>query len=226
MKCPDVWIIIINWNGGDETIACLTSLQALDYPAHILVIDNGSHDHSPASIRRLFPDVVLLEIGANIGFSRGVNIGITYACDHNADYVLLLNNDVRVAPDMLSCLVAQAEQTLSNGFFSPLIYQHHNPERFWVVGGHWHIYSITHEGWDVADTGQYTAPTPFAILFGTALLIRRAVIEQVGLLDERFFAYYEDADFVLRARRTGYGALVVPQARIWHTGSHSPRDSS
>jgi hypothetical protein len=226
MTRAKVWIIIINWNGGDETLACLASLQALDYPAHILIIDNGSHDHSPVQIARQFPEIEVLELGENTGYSRGVNIGIRRALAHDADYVLLLNNDIRVAPDMLSQLLAQAERQPACGFCSPLIYQLDQPERFWVVGGHWHIYNLVHEGWDVADTGQYREPQPFAILFGTALLIRRQVVEQVGLFDERFFAYYEDADLLLRARQAGYSALMVPAARVWHTGSYSTRNAS
>jgi hypothetical protein len=226
MARANVWIIIVNWNGGEETLACLTSLQALDYPAHVVVIDNGSRDQSPAQIADQFSEVTVLELGENAGYSRGVNIGIRHALARGADYLLLLNNDIRVAPDMLSQLVAQAEQQPAYGFFSPLIYQRENPDRFWVVGGHWQIYNIMHEGWDVADTGQYREPTPFAILFGTALMIRRQVVERVGILDERFFAYYEDADFVLRARDVGYSAMVVPAARVWHTGSYSTRNAS
>lgn len=226
MRHANVWIVIINWNGGDETLACLASLQALDYPAHTLVIDNGSRDGSPAQIACHFPAVELLELGQNVGFSRGVNLGIARALANAADYVLLLNNDLRVAPSLLSRLLAQADAAADCGCFSPLIYQRANPARFWVVGGHWHIYRIVHEGWDTADTGQYIAPTPFAILFGTALLIRREVFERVGSFDERFFAYYEDADLLLRARRAGYRALVVPDAHVWHTGSYSTRTTS
>jgi GT2 family glycosyltransferase len=226
MKQPDTWIIILNWNGGDETLACLTSLQTLDHPAHTLVIDNGSRDGSPARIAHNFPEVELLEMGTNVGYSRGVNIGIRHALAHNADYVLLLNNDVRVAPAMLSHLLSYAEHNPAYGLFSPLIYQRDCPEQLWVVGGHWHIYTITHEGWNVPDTGQYPIPKTFAILFGTALLIRRSVIEHIGYFDERFFAYYEDADFALRARRAGYLAMVIPEAQVYHTGSYSTRKAS
>jgi GT2 family glycosyltransferase len=124
---------------------------------------------------------------------------------------------------MLERMVEYAEAHPKCGLLSPLIYQAEHPERFWVVGGIWKLYAVAMEGWDTPDTGQYVAPTPFDIVFGTALLMKRSVLERIGLFDERFFVYYEDVDFGLRARRAGYDAAVIPEARIWHSGSSSTR---
>ncbi|MFL5804306.1 MAG: glycosyltransferase family 2 protein [Roseiflexaceae bacterium] len=223
MSAPSVWIVILNWNGADETLACLTTLRASTYHAQVLVVDNGSQDGSIERIAADFPAVAVLPLGTNQGFSRGVNRGIELALARGADYVLLLNNDSRPAADMLAQLVDFAETRPACGLVSPLIYQIDRPERFWVVGGWWKIYGIMHEGWDTLDSGQYNGPTRFDIVFGTALLIRRTVLERIGCFDERFFVYYEDVDFNLRARRAGFSAFVVPAARLWHAGAYSTR---
>lgn len=220
---PQVWVIILNWNGGGETVACIEALRESSHPARVLVVDNGSRDGSPAQIAARCPEAELLELGANTGFSAGVNRGIVRALAGGADYVLLLNNDARAAPDMLERLVGYAEANPGCGMVSPLIYQLERPERLWVAGGLWRVFEIVHAGWDAPDSGQYAAPTDFDMVFGTALLIRRALIERVGLFDERFFVYYEDADLSLRARRAGYRLVVVPSARLWHAGAFSTR---
>ncbi len=146
MSTPSVWIIILNWNGGEETLACLASLRAATYPAHVLVVDNGSQDDSLAQIAAGFPEVAVLPLGSNHGFSAGVNRGIELALARGAEYVLLLNNDSRPAEDMLARLVDFAEAQPACGLVSPSIYQVDRPERFWVVGGRWKIYGIMHEG--------------------------------------------------------------------------------
>ncbi len=216
-----VWIIILNWNGGDETLECLETLRSSTYPAHVLVIDNGSQDGSASRIADHFTEVEVLKLPVNLGYSKGVNIGIQCALQGQADYVFLLNNDVRIAPDTLATLVDYAETHPTCGLLSPLIYQRERPERFWVVGGWWHLYSLVIEGWDAPDTGQYREPTTFDVVFGTALLIRRSLLDDIDAFDERFFAYCEDVDLGLRARRAGYRSVVVPAARLWHSGSHS-----
>lgn len=220
---PAVWTIILNWNGGDETLACLRSLEAASYQTPVLIVDNGSYDGSPEMITAEFPRVELLKLGVNKGFSGGVNHGIKHALSQGAAYVLLLNNDTVVAPDMLALLVAYAEAHPSCGLVSPLIFQRDHPERLWVVGGKWCVYSVEHEGWNTPNTGQYTVPIQFDLIFGTALLVKRSVFDTIGLFDERFFVYYEDVDFGLRARRAGFTAVVVPAARLWHGGSVSTR---
>src|SRR5579863_8615618 len=107
---PKVSVIVLNWNGGNDTVGCLSSLQRLNYEnCSVIVIDNGSTDDSPALIREAFPDVELLETGQNLGFAGGCNVGIRRALAQRADFIWLLNNDTTVHPDALNAMVEKAE---------------------------------------------------------------------------------------------------------------------
>jgi GT2 family glycosyltransferase len=225
-----VAIIVLNWRGLDDTLACLASLQAIDYPAvKIIVVENGSGDDSAEVIRAAFPEVTLLEQNINYGYAGGNNIGMQYAKTLGVDYVLLLNNDVEVKPDFLSQMMPVAEQHRFVGIIGPTIYYFAHPEKIWSAGGSvdW-IRGITRMmGLNEQEVGQFgVKPRPVEWITGCALLIKMAVIEQIGGLDERFFAYYEEAEFCLRARRAGWGVIHVPTAKIWHKISPQARDAS
>lgn len=227
---PKVMILILNWNGLDDTLACLASLADLDYPdCQIAVVDNGSNDGSPTGIREHFPEVTVIENRENLGFVGGNNVGLRHALERGAAYALLLNNDTEVAPDFLRRLVDAAEADASIGIVGPTIYYYDQPDLIWSAGG-----AIDRRrgetrmiGLNKRDTGQFgPGPRPVDFVTGCALLAKRAVIEQVGLLDERFFAYYEEAEWCVRVRQAGFKIIHVPQAKIWHKIPLDARDSS
>jgi hypothetical protein len=220
MNPPSVVVIVLNWNGLTDTLACLGSLAQCDYPAlTIVVVDNGSTDDSALVIRAAYPKVKVLETGHNRGYVGGNNVGLAYARQLQADYALLLNNDTEVAPDFLSQLVDAAQADPHIGLVGPVIYYHSQPTRFWSVGGgiDWRRGHTWMMGEGQVDNGQFGG-LPFAVDFvtGCALLIRMAVIERIGLLEERFFAYYEDTEWSVRAAQAGYKLLTVPAAKVWH----------
>ena len=227
---PKVGIVILNWNGLEDTSACLASLAAVDYPeVEVVVVDNGSTDGSPDHIRERFPEVMVLETGRNLGYAGGNNVGVRYALDRSADYVLLLNNDTEVAPDSLRRLVEAVEADPRAGVAGPTIYYHDRPELIWSAGGaiDWRRGSTRMVGLDEPDRGQFgVTPREVDFVTGCAMLIRREVLERVGLLDERFFLYYEEVEWCVRARRAGYRILHVPAARIWHKIPSDGRESS
>jgi len=120
---PSVAIIVLNWNGRDDTIACMYSLQKLTYKRYqLIVVDNGSSDDSVSAIRAEFPSVHVIETGANLGFAEGNNVGIRHALDQGANYVLLLNNDTEVDEHLVDALVDAAESNADGGIFGPKIY--------------------------------------------------------------------------------------------------------
>ncbi|MEJ2557919.1 MAG: glycosyltransferase family 2 protein [Anaerolineae bacterium] len=205
MNFPRAAVIVLNWNGGRDTLDCLASLRRLDYPCcEVVVVDNGSTDGSTQAIRESFPEVWVIETGANLGFTGGNNVGIRHALDREADYVLLLNHDTEVASDSLTQLVRAAEAAI-------------DPQR-----GQAQMVGI-----DEPDSGRYgSTPREVDFVSGCALLVRSSVLEQVGLLDERFFAYYEEVEWCIRARRAGYHILSVPEAKVWHKISPGRRAAS
>ncbi len=217
---PRVAIIVLTYNGLADTLACLASLEELDYPYEryrVVVVDNASHDGTPAAVRAAFPDVVVIENGANLGFAAGNNVGLRYALAQGYDYALLLNNDTEAAPDMLTELVTAAEADPCAGAVGPIIYYHAAPTRVWSAGGwiDWERGISRMEG-EVEDRGQFTATREVDFVTGCAMLLRRAALERVGLLDERFFMYFEETEWCVRARRAGFRMLFAPRAKLWH----------
>lgn len=225
-----VVIIVLNWNGLADTLACLASLARLGYPTHeVVVVDNGSTDDSVATIRATYPRVTLIETGENLGYVGGNNVGLEYARAMGADYALLLNNDTEVAPDFLRLLVEAAEADPAIGIVGPTIYYFDRPNVIWSAGGDidWRRGRTRMIGLDEVDQGQFGHTVrPVDFVTGCALLIKVAVVEQVGMLDPRFFAYYEEAEWCVRASRAGFKILHVPQAKIWHKISPDAREAS
>ena len=215
---PQVTVIILNWQRPAETLACLQSLQALDYPSFdVLVVDNGSTIGNPSAIRAEFPGINLIENGRHLGLGGGNNVGITYALAHGADYVLLLNDDTEVAPDLLSRLVEIADVDSQIGMLGPTIYYFGLDQVIWSAGG-----SISSDGEprhldaDQRDPGATYTLRDVDYATGCALLVKKDVIEQAGALDERFVAYFEETEWCARARRAGFRVVHVPQAHVWH----------
>ncbi|MGQ9894088.1 MAG: glycosyltransferase family 2 protein, partial [Roseiflexus sp.] len=126
---PRVLIIILCYNGIADTLACLKSLQCVEYPSFdILVLDNASSDGTPETVRAQFPHVTVIENGANLGFAAGNNIGLQYALRHGYDYALLLNNDTEVAPDFLTRLIDVAVSDPTIGAVGPTITYYERPD--------------------------------------------------------------------------------------------------
>jgi GT2 family glycosyltransferase len=216
---PLVAIVLLNWNGKTVTLDCLASLRAIRYERmRIVLVDNGSTDGSVEAIRRDYPEVELLEMGTNLGFARGANVGMRYALDHGAEMLLLLNNDTVVDPDFLRYMVEALTTHPAIGLVAPKIYYFEEPNRIWFAGGELSMWTGTlrHIGIRQYDHGQYDLPREIPHACGCCLLARRSLAEQVGLLDESYYLYTEDADWVMRARRGGYGVSYEPRAKIWH----------
>lgn len=215
---PQVTIIVLNWNGLADTLECLESLARLDYLTYeVVVVDNGSTDGSVEAIRTHFPQVTLIENGENLGYAGGNNVGIEYALEAGTDYVLLLNSDTVVDSQMLDHLVHVGESDSDVGIVGPKIYYYHAPEVIWSAGGRIGALGKPCQlGLDEIDTGQHDSVREVDYVTGCALLAKASLIQQIGDLDSRFFAYYEDAEWCARARRHHYKVIYVPQARVWH----------
>ena len=224
MRAPLVYIIVLNWNGRDDTMACLNSLQRIDYENYaVVLVDNASHDGTVEAVKKCFPSVKIIINKRNLRFAGGNNVGIEYALKQNADYVLLLNNDTEVKPDFLSELVRFAEADKIIGMVAPKIYYYDIPKMIWFAGGKIEFWKgwVSHVGIREIDNGQRDEAKDMDYLTGCCLLIRRELIEKVGKLDEKYFIYGEDADWCVRTSRAGFRLVYVPSSVIWHKVSSS-----
>ena len=224
MPAPLTYVIVVNWNGRDDTLECLASLGRVEYPLmRVLVVDNGSTDGSQDAIRREYPGVMLLETGSNLRFAGGNNAGIRYALANGAEQVALLNNDTTVDPGFLGSMTARMQSTPGAGVVAPKILYSAEPDRLWYAGGEISFWTGTmrHRGIRERDDGRYDEPCETGYATGCCFLTSRNTLERVGLLDESYFMYAEDADWCMRARRAGLRVLYDPQARVWHKVSVS-----
>lgn len=225
-----VAIIILNWNGRDDTLACLKSLSRLDYPNfQIIVVDNHSSDDSVVAVKSAYPNLTLLETGENLGYVGGNNVGLEFAQQQNFDFALLLNNDTEVDPQFLQMLVNSAEADPTVGIVGPTIYYFDAPQTIWSAGGaiDWRQGVTRMVGLNETDHGQFgQVAQPVDFVTGCALLIKMPVVAQIGALDHRFFAYYEETEWCVRAARHGYKVMHVPTAKIWHKISIQAREAS
>jgi len=219
---PLVNVIVVHWGSPENTIACLDSLSAISYPNwRAIVVDNGPDPHTLAARLNGMPFVDLIVSPTNVGFSAGANAGIERALDGGADYVLLLNNDTLVAPDFLEPLVELCESRTNVGIVGPKVY-YYGTYRLYSGGGwprRWLPLLVRqlHTAGLEESTGEVVVtPQRVGYIWGQAMLIRRAVLEKVGLLDTHFFMYYEDCDLCRRATEAGYELYFVPKSRIWH----------
>src|SRR5688572_19863302 len=133
-----VVVVVLNWNGGDDTLECLASLRHLRYTnVHTIVVDNGSSDESVANIGTAFPEIPLIQTGVNLGYAGGNNVGIRAALATGAEYVLLLNNDTVVDPDCVDAFVEAARAHPEGALFGAKIYYHQEPDCIWYAGARW-----------------------------------------------------------------------------------------
>jgi GT2 family glycosyltransferase len=218
---PSVAIIVLTWNQRDLTMDCVNSLVTMDYPAErlqIIVVDNGSQDNTVVDIRNCFPQVVVLENGENLGFAEGNNAGLRFALQGQAQYVMLLNNDTIVETAMLSKLIAYAAQHSDVGIVTPIIYYHAEPQRIWCAGAaiDWRSGRTSRLRAEETDCHGSQEPEKVDFASGCAMCLKRQVIENVGMLDPRFFIYYEESDWCVRATRAGWHIIFLPSVSVWH----------
>ncbi|MDF1497840.1 MAG: glycosyltransferase family 2 protein [Patescibacteria group bacterium] len=225
----EVYIIVLNWNGKKDTLECLESLKNIDYKNYkIIVVDNNSQDGSVSEIKKKYFKTIVIENENNLGFAGGNNIGIKYATENKADYILLLNNDTTVEKIFLNELVKVGDSDKNIGLVGSKIYFYDEPNRIWFAGGkvNWLKNGGTHIGLDIIDNGQFDKKKEVDYLTGCCLLIKRELIEKIGALSEDYFLYYEDTDYSLRAQNAGYKCVYVPDSIIYHKISRSTKPGS
>jgi len=224
---PKIWIVVLSWNQYDLTAACVRSLMHLDYPKYqIVVVDNNSQDQTVEKLCLEFGSrLELIANAQNLGFAGGNNVGVRYALHRNADYVMILNNDTIVDAGFLGPLVSLLQAEARAAVVTPKIYFMHDSDRLWAAGGRVYRWLglARGRGRNQLDRGQYDRREQVDYAPGCCMLFRREALEKVGLLDERYFAYFEDSDWCMRARAEGFQIWYEPSSVIWHIAGASSR---
>lgn len=227
---PSVFIILVNFNGYEDTIKCIESLKNINYANYdIVVVDNGSTvQPTNQQINYLKNNVILLEMKSNLGFSGGNNIGISYAKKHGAEFVLLLNNDTTVEKNFLSILVQTALSNADAGIVGGKIRYYSEPNKIWFGGGTYNFDNgfVNHQRMNELDENSSSKIKEITFMTGCLMLIPINVIDNIGLLDESFFLYAEDAEFSCRVLKKGYKIIYCEDSIIYHKVSSSTKAGS
>jgi GT2 family glycosyltransferase len=216
---PSVAIILVNWNGYDLTKSCVKSLNHLTYTNFsVILVDNGSEDKSVERLKNEFPDLTYLQNKENLGFTGGNNIGILYALEKNFGYVLLLNNDTVAEPEFLEPMVAFLEKNPTYGAAQPKILFEGKRNTIWNAGGGY--FKWLEMTWSVGigekDNGQFDREKDTPWITGCCFLVKTSCIRQTGLLDNGYFAYYEDVDWSFRMKKNGFRLRYIPTSVVYH----------
>ncbi len=235
---PKVFIVILNWNKPGLTIDCLNSVKKLKttgYELKVVVVDNGSIDDSVEKLKRV-KGIKLIENNQNLGFAQGNNEGMKYALDNGADWVVVLNNDTLVDEDLIVEFLKASKNQQKVVILNPKIYfakgfefhkkrykKSESGKVIWSAGGKidWNNVYGSNRGVDEVDKGQYDKVTEIDFAVGTCLFCSSEALKEVGLFDERYFAYFEDTDLSMRMKKGGWKVLYAPQAVVWHKVAQS-----
>jgi hypothetical protein len=202
------------------TMECLFSLKKIGYPNYeIVLVDNASEDDSVAAVRENFPEVAIIENKRNLGVAGGRNVGIKHGLERGMDYLLLLDNDTIVHKDFITEMVKVGEENDRAGILTAKIYFYSRRDKIWSAGCHSSLVrgKYTLIGYEEVDKGQYDETKEVDQAPGCCLMIKKEVIDKIGILDEKFVQYFgEDVDWCLRAKKRGYKIMYVPKATLWH----------
>lgn len=231
---PRLAVIVINWNTRELLRECLASVYAQDLSGSIevWVVDNASQDGSAAMVRETFPQTALIENETNLGFARGNNQAIERT---RAEFILLLNSDTRVHPGAFDALLRFLQSNPRAGAAGPRVA---NPDGSLQTSAYplptlareawrmFHLDRLFPYGTYAMDRWDPARPRQVDVLLGACLLLRRAALDQVGLLNESYFMYSEEPDLAIRLNRAGWELYWVPAAEIVHFGGRSTNQAA
>lgn len=210
-----VSIIIVNWNGLHHLKKCLPSLKKINYPNYeIILVDNGSTDESIDYIKSKFSEIKVVKNKKNLGFAGGNNSGLRLVL---GEYVLLLNNDTLVKKNFLTKLVTKIEQSDDTGIVQSKILSMDDNRKLDSVGAFFtNTGFLYHHGYLQSDAQKFDKTKYLYTAKGACMLIRKKLINKIGLFDDQFFAYFEETDFCHRAWLAGYKVVYAPESIIYH----------
>ena len=226
MNNESIFVILVNYKQVKLTIDCIDSIKKSSIcDIKVIVVDNNSEDGSDEFLKQYYfsdNSVICIQSKCNNGFASGNNLGIKYALNCGADYVMLLNNDTIIAPTMIEEL---KKASLNKYVTVPKTFYFENKNLIWYAGGTYSKItgSVKHLGYNQIDNEKYTHDKFVSFGTGCCLFIPRTAIEQVGCLSEKYFMYGEDLDYSIKLNRNGFKIKYVANAHLWHkVGASSP----
>ncbi|MGE5041277.1 MAG: glycosyltransferase family 2 protein [Candidatus Levyibacteriota bacterium] len=232
-------VIILNYKGAANTIACLKSFHKIEIPEGYtlepIIVDNASHDGSVEVFKKEFPKITLIENKVNTGYAGGNNTGIAYALKHNASHIVIMNNDTIITPSLFlelynALMVHRADVACPKIYFEKGFEFHKDRYKedelgkvFWFAGAQmdWNNIIGHHRGVDEVDRGQYDEKTAIEGITGACFMAKQEVFEKIGMFNEKFFLYYEDADLSFRMKKAGFKIILASQAILYHKNAGS-----
>jgi len=222
LTCPDVLAVIVNWNGKDDVLECLGSLKKVNYPKdkfRILVIDNGSSDGSQAAVSKTFPEITLVENANNLGYVRAVNQGIKRGLDWDVEYIWICNNDIVVHENALSHLIEIGQRDTQIGVVAPVIYSYKQPQTIDNIGykiNFWtgRLTRLKYQEDIFSDPGSWMSEVDSNL--GCSNVIKVSLIRTIGAYRSIYKIYFEETDYNVRARRSGFRVVIARKAKVWH----------
>jgi len=224
---PSIAVILVNWKKYNLTSNCINSLNKSNYKNFkIILVDNEYSEKSIIELKNKYKELLVFKEKNNLGFAGGNNIGIRYALENDYDYIMLLNNDTEVKENFILPLVERMEKNLFLAAVQPLILNFSNKSIIWNAGGKLNKFL------GLTSTRLNNNKLNSSIVFddytdwisGCCILIKSEILTKVGLLDEKFFNYYEDVDWSLRMKSLGYDLGFVKESIIYHHGSSSSKN--
>jgi len=217
-----VFIIILNYNRHQDVVACIQALQKSDLPKNtqIIIIDNSPNNHSKKILSKTFPKIKLIKTPKNLGFAYGNNFGIRYALKNQASHIMIINPDVTVGKNFLKPLLKVFKTNPKAGLVAPIHQHQQNGQTFYGLGGkvNWQTTKCEH-----LNTKKLRGESSkqYQFVSFACVLIKRAVFEKTGLLNELYFMYLEDVDYCLTAGKVGFKCYVEPKVTVKHQTSSS-----
>jgi hypothetical protein len=215
---PKVYVVILNYNGYNDTKNCIISLKKIDYSnTNIIIVDNASTDSSYDKLKNEFPEISIILTEYNMGYTGGMNVGAKYAIEHNADYILLSNNDMLYESDFLKILIEKIEADNTIGILSPKVLYMHDTNMIYCAGAEFKLFRCgavnMFKGLSAEKYGNVTREITSAE--GSCLLIRKEVFDKAGFYDDKYFIYFEDIDFSDRVRKH-FKIYYEPKSKVYH----------
>jgi len=219
---PKVSVILLNYNGDDDTIACVDSLRNVTYDNYeVIVVDNASKTQDTLG-KRLPPEVIYIKSTDNLGFSGGNNLGIDYAVSHDSEFVLLLNNDTIVESDFINMLIETAKSIPEIGIITGKILYYSKPDYIWYAGGYMNLNRSRIHHLHIRRKNDFEDNTTcVSFATGCLMMIPVSVVKEIGTLNDIFFMYSEDAEYCTRVLGANYKIVYEPKAKIYHKVSAS-----